>query len=199
MAKRRAKSVGAACPACDASLPAADGSGSMRCGRCGISMVAAWFKPFNEPGPRPLAVQAGERAIACAQHANNLAVASCGRCGAFVCQLCRIEADELALCPGCFDRLSAEGALNSAAKKYRNYNGLALHIGFLGLLLTFCGFGGLLGPVAVIFAIKGDIDGRKRGEHFARAAGIIGALLGVLAVLFNILVIFILMAALKRI
>jgi hypothetical protein len=66
-----------------------------------------------------------EGAAPCTRHARNQAEAACARCGQFMCALCRIDADQKTYCPGCFDRLSAEGSLTSAVTRVRNYAGWA--------------------------------------------------------------------------
>ena len=71
-------------------------------------------------------------ATACAQHRGNVAVANCERCGVFMCAVCRIDSDGLALCPGCFDRLSAEGQLPSARASYRDYGRMSGTLAVLG-------------------------------------------------------------------
>lgn len=106
-------------------------------------------------------------ATSCASHRNNAATANCGRCGVFMCGLCRIDSDGLVLCPGCFDRLSSEGALPSARIRYRDYGRVAGSLAVLGLVLWFVGF--VAGPAAVFYGIKGLRQKRERGEDEGRA------------------------------
>jgi hypothetical protein len=53
-----------------------------------------------------------------------------------MCDLCRIDADALALCPACFDRLSAEGALPSARTTFRDFGRLGVTLLLAGFLFT---------------------------------------------------------------
>ena len=76
-----------------------------------------------------------------------------------MCNLCKIDADNMVLCPSCFERLSNEGALASAQTTFTNYGGIAR----LCLLGAFC-TGFFLAPVALIYAIKGIKQKREMGE-----------------------------------
>jgi hypothetical protein len=49
----------------------------------------------------------------CAVHPARDAVHGCGRCGAFVCELCRTRTGDQVLCPPCFDALHERGELSS--------------------------------------------------------------------------------------
>lgn len=60
---------------------------------------------------------------ACAKHERNAAVASCQRCGGFVCALCRIFTDRFVLCPGCFERGYAAGALGRTLRSMPHFCG----------------------------------------------------------------------------
>jgi hypothetical protein len=102
-------------------------------------------------------------AAACAKHAKNGAVASCGRCGAFVCEFCRIQGDERSLCPACFDRLAASGELASARNQIRNDGGQALIFGVVSLILPFFGF--FLAPMAIWAGLRGRTAERRMQER----------------------------------
>jgi hypothetical protein len=95
-----------------------------------------------------------------------------------MCGLCRIESDGLVLCPGCFDRLSAEGTLPSARISYRDYGRMAGSLAVLGLVLWFVGI--VAGPAAVYYGIKGLRQKREMGEDEGRvgiwAAIVLGGL-----------------------
>lgn len=84
-----------------------------------------------------------------------------------MCGVCRIDSDGLVLCPGCFDRLSAEGALPSARVSYRDHGRMAGSLAALGLLLGFVGI--VAGPAAVYYGIKGLRQKREMGETEGRA------------------------------
>jgi hypothetical protein len=53
-----------------------------------------------------------------------------------MCDLCRIDADAMVLCPACFDRLSAEGALPSARTKFRDFGRMGSTLLLAGLLFS---------------------------------------------------------------
>ena len=115
---------------------------------------------------------------ACAQHRGNAAVANCERCGVFMCALCRIDSDGLALCPGCFDRLSAEGQLPSARVSYRDYGRMSGTLAVLGIVLSFVAI--VAGPAAVYYGIKGLRQKREMGETEGRVGVWLAIVLGAL-------------------
>jgi hypothetical protein len=105
---------------------------------------------------------------ACAQHRGNVALANCGRCGVFMCAVCRIDSDGLQLCPGCFDRLSSGGELPSTRLGYRDYGRVAGTLAAVSFLLYCVGIVAGLG--AVYYGIKGLRQKREMGE----TEGIVG-------------------------
>jgi hypothetical protein len=117
-------------------------------------------------------------ATSCANHRNNAAVVNCGRCGVFMCDLCRIDSDGQTLCPTCFDRLSAEGSLKSTRFTYRDYGRMAGSLAVLGLVITFVAI--VAGPAAVYYGVKGLRQRREMGEGGAQvgiwAAIVLGGL-----------------------
>jgi hypothetical protein len=133
-----------------------------------------------------------EEAASCAAHRRNAAVASCERCGIFMCTLCRTEADGLVICAPCFERLASEGALHSAQTRYRDYTGLAWIAGIIGLLLWFPGL--VTGPASIYYALRGlrqmsewgDVGGRGRAVG-ALTVGVVSSIQGglVVAALFS--------------
>jgi hypothetical protein len=128
---------GATCPHCRHDLDHARvTSGRQHCPRCGRAFQALRFDPPDVTvSVRPVEQAGPEGATACAGHRGNVAVANCGRCGVFMCELCRIEADGLILCPACFDRLAAEGSLASARTTFRDYGRMGLTYALAGMLL----------------------------------------------------------------
>jgi len=112
----------------------------------------------------------------CARHARNAAVASCEHCGAFMCTLCRIDAEGVALCAACFERLGAAGALASTRGGYRHYNGIAVLLSLIGLM-PFASV--LFGPLAVLAAWKGLRQGQKLQETLGATAAKLALALGV--------------------
>jgi hypothetical protein len=103
-----------------------------------------------------------------------------------MCSLCRIEADALALCPGCFDRLAADGGLPSTIITYRDFGRQATALGILGLILPFVG--PIAGPASVYFARKRLAQQARMGEEAGRLGlyalqvlGVLDAIVGVVA------------------
>jgi len=101
-----------------------------------------------------------------------------------MCALCRIEVDEAELCPACFDRLSAEGALPSTRTRYRDYGRQASSYALLAGL--FWVIGPLLGPLAAYYGLRSLRQLREMGEQegrlrawLAMAAGVLVAVGGV--------------------
>jgi len=118
-----------------------------------------------------------EGGTACANHAGNVAVVSCGRCGLFMCALCRIDADGHVLCPACFERMAAEGALPSALTTFRHYPSLAGTTLAVGLLIwpvmPICG------PLGAYYAVKGIQQKRADGDSAGRVGLGLAAALGI--------------------
>jgi hypothetical protein len=158
---------GPSCPRCRRDLDAASvGSGFQSCPHCGRSFEATRFDP-----PEPLLIvrtveEAGPgTAASCAAHRGNVASSNCGRCGVFMCDLCRIDVDERVLCPACFERLSAEGALRSARTTFRDYGRMGAQFLLLALLFTFVGAPFALG--AVYAGVRGLRQRKQLGEGSA--------------------------------
>ncbi len=162
---------GPSCPRCRSDLdPARVDSGFQSCPRCGGYFDATRFEP---PEPR-VSVRAVEEAgpggaASCAAHRGNVATSNCGRCGVFMCDLCRIDVDERVLCPACFERLSAEGALPSARTTFRDYGRMGVHFLIFGFLFAGC-FGAPLALGAVYAGVKGLQQRRRLGEGSAVSA-----------------------------
>jgi hypothetical protein len=96
----------------------------------------------------------------CGAHERTPAVGACGRCGIFLCAVCRIEAGEAILCPACFDRLASEEALAGARTSFRNYSGMASLIAVAGFILYFVW--PVTGPAAVYLTMRAI---RQRKTH----------------------------------
>ena len=127
---------GPCCPRCRKALdPAGVRSGRTTCPSCGGEFEAVRFDP---PPPRPLVralAEAGpDGSAGCAAHPGNAAASHCERCGVFMCDLCRIDTDGMALCPACFDRLCAEGALASSRTAFRDYGRMGMQLLAAGVL-----------------------------------------------------------------
>jgi hypothetical protein len=174
---------GPSCPHCRAPLELdAVLDGSQECTSCFRGFEAVRFQPAVRR-QRVAEVGAGgpDEAASCAAHRRNAAVASCERCGIFMCTLCRTECDGMTICAPCFERLAQQGALHSAATEYRNYVGMAWLCGLLGILPCLVGL--VTGPVAIYCAMRGlrqmgewgDVGGRGRAVG-ALALGVLGSI-----------------------
>ena len=177
--------AGPGCPHCQAPLDL-EGvvSGAQYCGACGREFEAVRFRPsVRRERVAEVGAEGPEEAASCAAHRRNAAVASCERCGIFMCGLCRTDVDGMSICAPCFERLAAEGVLRSAETRYRNYLGLSWLCGLAGALFWFPGL--VTGPAAIYYAFRGlrqmgewgDVDGRGRAVA-AMTVGAISAIQG---------------------
>ncbi|HYL06443.1 MAG TPA: hypothetical protein VE075_10410 [Thermoanaerobaculia bacterium] len=184
---------GPACPHCGAPLLVElIAAGEQRCVACTRVFSAM---PFSPPDVRVVVqgiAEAGPAgAVPCAQHAGNAAVANCSRCGVFMCGLCRVQIDGRELCPACFDRLAAEGALPSARSRVRNYRGLALLAGLGGCWVYFLGL--LTGPLTIYFAVQAQRQRRRLEESDGLLTVIAAFVLGLMQIGGGILLILVLL------
>ena len=162
------------CPECGLELTAAV-RGATTCPSCQTRYTTVVFSPPQEQGP---VVQPSTSGAPCAQHARNLAVGSCTRCGSFMCELCRIDLDGKQVCPKCFNR--AQAAAVTASSRF-NYNSVGFLISLIGVPLVILGM--FIGPIAIYFCIRGAIRNSRRNEDVARVPGILGIILGLLETL----------------
>lgn len=176
---------GPACPHCRTPLDHGGLiSGRQTCPGCRRAFDAVRFDPAPpDVSLRPLADAGPEGTHACGTHAGNAAVTHCSRCGVFMCPLCRIDADGLALCPACFERLADEGALHSAIATYRDYGRLAGMLALLGFLVIFVA--PAAGPGAIYYGRKRlrqleamKEDGGRGAVYTVFAVGVLETLLG---------------------
>lgn len=189
MRRSAAAYAGKACPRCRAELPAGGPStGERSCPVCKKGFEAHIFSPVVDLGPLVIPVSAQGESTPCAQHVRNAAETSCQRCGAFMCALCRIDSDDMSLCPGCFERLSAEGALPSARTSYTDYGRMSIHTLFVCIFLWPLAI--IAGPLAVWFGIVGLRASKLPGVRISRARCWIGIIFGALALLGVSLIIF---------
>ena len=161
----RANYAGMSCPRCKWKIRHETlKSGTQSCPSCSNLFEAVRFDPVEPRVVVPdLAGTGPEGAAPCARHARNQAEAACSRCGQFMCALCRIDADQKTYCPGCFDRLSAEGSLASAVTRVRNYAGWA-GICLIVCLGTYFLPSPVAGPLGILFCVKGLKEKRARKE-----------------------------------
>jgi hypothetical protein len=170
--------AGPACPRCGRELDLATiESGTRHCDGCGGEFLATRFTPpAVDASVERLAHSGPGGASACGQHPKNAAVASCARCGVFMCSLCRIEADRMILCPACFERLSDEGALASSRVAFRDYSRMAGTIAILGLLM--CYIGVVSGPITIYCGIRGLRQKAQMDENEGQVMLWVAMLLG---------------------
>lgn len=160
-------------------------AGEQRCVACDGAFLGTPFRPpvlrervgsVAEAGP--------EGAVPCARHPGNAAVGNCSRCGVFMCNLCRIEIEGQELCPGCFDRLTAQGVLSGAQTRIRDYRGMAVSFGVLGLLFS-C-FGLITGPVTLFLVAQAVRQKRLWNEKGGTASLVLAGLLGALQIAISV-------------
>jgi hypothetical protein len=186
MNRRATTYTGPECPRCGGWIDFERlGAGEQRCLACGGLFLATPFHPPEVKVRVGSVAEAGpEGAVPCARHPGNAAVGNCTRCGVFMCALCRIDIDGQELCPACFDRLSAEGVLATARTRIRDFRGMALSLGVLGLLAS-C-FGLITGPVTLYFVAQAVRQRRLWNESGGTAALVVAGLCGVAQIGFGI-------------
>jgi hypothetical protein len=161
-------------------------AGGCLCAECGLTFEAAVLSPPEQPAPRQLELSQGQ--VQCARHARNAAVASCERCGAFMCALCRIDADGKSLCAACFERLRASGELESASTEFRSFRTLGLHLGILGI--PFMAGGILIGPASIIATVRGMRQDRREGTAGETFSAVLALVLGGVSTLGGVVFLF---------
>lgn len=163
---------GPACPRCNARLTRDwIRTGTVVCPDCDGTFESVAFEP---PAPvlhvADIATIGPDGASVCANHARNAAVTSCSRCGLFICALCDLDVGSGSLCPSCFDRVRAEGALEGAASRVRDYVAMARVAMLVGIFFFFVFVGWLFGILAMYYLVKGRRDLRARGEALPKVA-----------------------------
>jgi hypothetical protein len=155
---------GTSCPRCKAFRRHEDlQTETQVCTNCHGSFEAVRFDPVKPVVAVPVLAGVGPTTAApCARHVRNQAVASCGRCGQFMCSLCRIDADGTSYCPPCFDRLSTEGSIPGGAMRVKNYSGLATAC-LLGCYFMLF-ISPVVGSLGIYFCAKGLGDKKRRSE-----------------------------------
>ncbi len=165
---------GPECPTCGRLFAEPPQRGAVRCD-CGQRLELAAFHPAARVAATAQTALAGT--APCARHARNAAVANCEHCGAFMCTLCRVDAEGTPLCAACFERLAASGTLPSARMGYRHYNGIAVLLALVGLVPF---FSVLAGPLAVLSAWRGLRQGRQLGETLGAGGAKVALAVGLL-------------------
>jgi len=163
--KWRVGYAGTQCPRCRTFKRHEDiRTGSQTCANCHGDFEAVRFDPPDAVIAVPQLAGVGPaEAAPCARHARNQAVASCVRCGQFMCALCKIDADGAGYCPPCFERLSTEGSIPGGALRVKNWSGLASACIFGSPFVWFLSW--ILIPMGIYFCVQGLKDKKARGEQ----------------------------------
>jgi hypothetical protein len=182
--------AGPACPHCERSIDVRKlVAGPQTCPWCRRPFEAVAFDPPPPDVSVPRITEAGPEAThACANHAGNVAATHCSRCGIFICSLCRIDADAMVLCPACFDRLVADGALPSAIATYRDYGRQATMLMVMGILIIFVA--PIAGPAAIYCGRKRLKQLTAMKQEGGRAGVYVVFVLAVLETLFGMVVLY---------
>lgn len=124
------------CPGC--ATPAEwTGTGTQRCPRCERSFLALVAAPAA-PVPGAAAAPAMDAETAtCFDHPTHAAVASCGECGRFLCQLCDIPLEDRHYCPACFSQAHQQHRLTSTRQHDTLYDSMAYALGWAWLVVYF--------------------------------------------------------------
>jgi len=188
---------GAGCPRCFSPIPGSVlQQGRVYCGTCALEFTAAAFEPAL-PRRAPSVPERTSDAAQCARHAHNAAVAACERCGAFMCGLCRVEVEGKALCAACFDRVRADGSLESTRTTFRSWRTLGLHLAILGAMMTPAGI--LIGPASLFATVRGISQSRKDGDEGGAAGAVLAILLGLFVTAVGIFFLFTMMRVLDAV
>jgi hypothetical protein len=179
------------CPRCNRQLTPPLQRGENLCGRCETTFELELFDP-----PQPRAVtqlrleESADARPVCGNHARNVATESCSRCGMFICSVCAIHSDGTTFCPACYERLSAEGALESTRTRFRDASGLASTLAVGGIVIWF--LAPIFGLGAVIYGIRAIRQSRElqTGSGCSIAFAIIVGLLEVAGGVFLIVALF---------
>jgi len=145
-----------ACTSCGTPLPLLPGAGlkTCRCSGCDAELQVEVFPAFFRDAGR---VEAGEALGAdgeacCFYHEKKRAAAVCEQCGRFLCSLCEVRIGGKNICPVCVDRGRVEGSLEPIVTRRTLYDGIALSLSFMPLLIPFLTF--LTAPVALYVAVR---------------------------------------------
>jgi hypothetical protein len=179
VAKLVHKNAAPGCPRCWMPMQpsALSALGDVHCGNCDLDFEATVFSPPVRPAPRQVDLTQGQ--VQCARHARNAAVASCERCGAFMCGLCKVDTEGKSLCAACFERLRASGELESTTTRFRSLRTLGLHLGILGVPLMV--MGPLIGPASIIVTIRGMRQSKRDGTSGETVGAVAALILGTIS------------------
>lgn len=122
-----------ACPLCGARSRLGPGAGQVRCRACGGEYRAEAFAPPRRlrEVPEPTAAEGD----GCPEHAENAAPEACGRCGRFMCRVCRVTSEGRDLCVGCFERLERGGEAHDTLTDFVDCGRVGLAAGVVPYLV----------------------------------------------------------------
>lgn len=136
------------CPACGLTQSSETENGTLtRCRRCASDLSLELFPAFYraEKVLRPQAVVADESS--CFFHTDRVAEFTCGRCGRFLCPLCRVSWASEDLCASCIQTASSGAGATQLASSRFHYDSLALALSTLPLLT------GIISLISAPFAL----------------------------------------------
>ncbi len=140
------------CPCCGGALgPEALQPHGARCSGCEAHVEAAAFPALFRGGPRAVNEPVVSDEAACFFHPNCVAAFSCGRCGRFLCALCRISWAGENVCTACLEVASKAGKGHALASSRFHFDSLALALATLPVLTWI--FSMLTAPLALGFAL----------------------------------------------
>ena len=127
------------------------------CPDCSASSIVRVFPALFYAASGSVAAEAaGEGEAACFDHPGKRAVAACGRCGRFVCQLCSVEFKGAIWCPSCFAAGESKAKTASEGAGFENsrtlYDSTALTVAIAPLLLW--PFTAISAPIALFIALR---------------------------------------------
>ncbi len=145
----------ARCPSCREEVYGERERIGARCPHCRQPLYEAPRDPRRGRTDRPVSADAAH----CVEHAGNLAVGSCQRCGNFACMVCWTRWYGRSLCAACVRRgVAARDAVPEQTRAHKRQATLALVFGLLA-------WGGLLlGGVLVLAALPGTTSARPEPE-----------------------------------
>ncbi len=148
-----------ACPKCNGAVPATlfNSEQMQPCPTCRGPLRAAIFPAiFRQLQPG----SAGERILvegesSCFYHEQKKAVVPCDNCGRFLCAVCDVELSGRHLCPACIEAGRKKGELSMLENYRLLYDGSALALTVIPLVLPFVGWMCVIGtaPVAIVLAV----------------------------------------------
>jgi hypothetical protein len=141
----------ARCPSCDYPLPEDRERLGARCPNCRDPL-------YEPPGRFGRPVREGE--TACTIHPGNEALGTCGRCGNYICEVCRSKWRGQLLCPACVNR--ALEANEAAPEQVRTH--------FRQAILALVFGGGAWVVTVLAFVVVGLLAGGGTSQEFVGAA-----------------------------